>query len=349
MRARRFTDPARASEPEVLAAVTGPIAALERAPLATVGYTAARHERCALTLRTGERRGLVVKRVRLSADWTARRSGDRRGREAALLAEPALDAVWEAFACPYLAFAATEDAVALVMDDLAPFLLPDVREPLGEAQEERLLAALATLHARFWTAPALELPWLARPAHFAGLLDARCAADPDACALLPDALRDALVRGWQAALARLPGVVVGQMQAPAEEVAWLWEGLPRTLLHGDAKVANFALLPDGAVAAFDWALLGAGPASLDLGWYVAVNATRLVGTKEETLDRYRALLAARLATPPSDAMWEAMVRAGLVVGARALLWSKAVAVERDRPGARAEWAWWVERLEAACE
>jgi hypothetical protein len=31
-----------------------------------------------------------------------------------------------------------------------------------------------------------------------------------------------------------------------------------------------------------------------------------------------------------------------------LLWSKALAVEAERPGALAEWNWWVEQLEAAC-
>lgn len=55
------------------------------------------------------------------------------------------------------------------------------------------------------------------------------------------------------------------MDAPAFELSWLWDGLPRTLLHGDARVANFALLPGQRVTAFDWALIGAGPATIDLG------------------------------------------------------------------------------------
>ncbi|HEY7728921.1 MAG TPA: phosphotransferase [Candidatus Eisenbacteria bacterium] len=77
--------------------------------------------------------------------------------------------------------------------------------------------------------------------------------------------------------------------------AWSAErDLPRTLLHGDAKVANFALMPDSRVAELDWALVGAGPASVDLGRYLAVNASRLARPKEEAVARYRTLLAERL-------------------------------------------------------
>ena len=344
----RFADPAQLADPETLATLAGPIQSLERSPLETIGFTTARHERLEVTLRTGEHRAFVVKRIQPSTDWTSCRSSDRHGREAAMLAEPALGAIWEALECPYLAFAMRDDDVALVMEDLTPHLFPDVREPLAEEQEERLLAALAALHARFWSASALELPWLAQPEHFAGLLDACCAADPQACAPLPEAMRGNVIRGWEAALKRLPPAVTRVLAAPATQVTWLWDGLPRTLLHGDTKVANFAILPNRRVAAIDWALLGTGPPTIDVGWYLAVNATRLTGTKENTLRRYRALLEACTPAPLPDATWEALVRAGIVIGARMLLWSKALAVEADRPGARAEWGWWAEQLDGAC-
>ncbi len=45
-------------------------------------------------------------------------------------------------------------------------------------------------------------------------------------------------------------------------------------------MANFAFLPDGRGAAFDWTNLGAAPATLDLGWYLAVNSTRLARGKD---------------------------------------------------------------------
>ena len=342
-----------ASDRNALAAVTGPIQSIARSPLSTVGYTGATHERLELTLEDGTERRLVVKRTRPSVDWTSVRSGDRIGREAAMLAEPALIPIWRAFSCPYLAYAIEGDAIALVMEDLTPHLFPDVRQPLEDAQEERLLGAIAALHAKFWTAPGepspiLRLPFLARPEHHIGMLDACCAVDPQAVALLPGALRENVTRGWTAALERLPAPLFALMTTPAEDMRPFWEGLPRTLIHGDVKVANFAVPADGRVAAFDWALVGAGPASIDIGWYLAVNATRLARSKEDTLARYRRMLTEQLAAPLAPAVWATLVRSAVIFGARMLLWSKALALEAERPGALDEWNWWIEQLEVTC-
>jgi hypothetical protein len=341
-----------ASDKHALAAVTGPIQSITRSPLGTVGYTAATHERLELTLEDGTERRLIVKRTQLSTDWTSVRSGDRIGRGAAMLAEPALTPIWRAFSCPYLAYASEGDTVALVMEDLTPHLFPDVRQPITEEQEERLLRALTAMHAHFWTeanqpSAALDLPFLARPEHHIGMLDACCAVDAKAVEVLPPNLRESVTRGWTAALDRLPPPLFALMTTPAIEMAPFWEKLPRTIVHGDAKIANFALLPAG-VAAFDWAVVGAGPASIDIGWYLAVNATRLAHSKEDTLARYRRLLTEQLAAPLATAVWATLMRSAIIFGARMLLWSKALALEADRPGAAAEWNWWVEQLEAAC-
>ena len=349
MRVCRLAGPEDAVDPDKLAGFIGPVRAVVRVPLATAGYTAAHHERLEVTLSTGEVRRLVVKRVRLAADWTACRTGDRLGREAALLGEPALAAVWEVIECPYLAFWTAEGEIGLVMDDLSPFLLPDARAPLREDQEEQLLAALAALHARFWFSPALELPWLARAEHYAALLDAHSAPSGDAATELPSPLRERVERGWATARRRLPVSVAAALARPAAEVAGSWASLPRTLLHGDVKVANFALVPEHSVAAFDWAMIGTGPAALDVGWYLAVNASRLARPKEDVLARYRVLLTQRLGQPLSDELWGSLVRAAVICGARMLLWSKALALDADGPGSREEWAWWVERLEAAIQ
>jgi len=349
----RLATVADAIDPTALAAITGPIRSFERRPLKTVGYTGASHETLALALATGESRRFVVKRMKPSTDWTAVRSGDRIGREGAMLAEPALMPVWRAFTCPYVAYAIEGDHVALVMEDLTPHLFPDVRQPIAEEQEERLLHALTAMHAEFWSETGqrpglLDLPFLARPEHYIGILDACCAVDTRAIGVLPQALAESVSRGWTAALEELPPPLFALMTTPAAEMAPFWEKLPRTIVHGDAKIANFALLPDGGVAAFDWALIGAAPASIDIGWYLAVNASRLAHSKQDMLSRYHRLLNAQLAAPLAPALWATLVRSAIIFGARMLLWSKALAVENERPGAIAEWNWWVEQLEAAC-
>lgn len=333
---------------DVLARLTGPIAALERSPLQTLGYTytGATHDRLTVTLRTGAQRRLVVKRVRLAADWTAGRSADEVGREAALLAEPALADVWRVLYCPYVAYACQDGEIALVMEDLTAYLLPDERRPLAEEQEARLTDALAALHARFWESEVLSLPWLTRPPVYWSVLDFASAERAEALDLLPAGLCGQVQQGWAAARAVLPARVIAMLAMPAADLAWMWQGLPRTLVHGDVKVANFALMPDGRVAAFDWAVVGAAPAAVDLGWYIAVNATRLTGSKDEWLASYRRRLTGRRGAALDDRLWDALLNVAVTTGARMLLWSKALAHAADPVAARREWTWWVDRLDA---
>ena len=106
------------ADPGTLEPVLGPVEAVERSPLTGVGFSGSRHERLEALLRSGERRRLVLKRTALASDWTAYRSGDLRGREAALFEEPVLAGIWDVFACPYLAYATEAGEVGLLMEDL---------------------------------------------------------------------------------------------------------------------------------------------------------------------------------------------------------------------------------------
>ena len=119
-----------------------------------------------------------------------------------------------------------------------------------------------------------------------------------------------------------------------------------TLIHGDAKVANFGLRPDGRVAAFDWEMLGVAPAGIDLGYYLAINSGRLARSKEAVAARYRELLEAGLGAPLADGVWERLLSVGLLYSAVNLLWSKAIGLEGGGPRVEAEFDWWVEQLAA---
>ena len=330
-----------------LTSIMGPIRNLDRSSLSTVGFTPASHELLTIILSTGEQRRLILKHVRLSTDWTARRTSDHIGREAALLSESTLAGIWQSFDSPYRAFAVEQNDIALLMDDLSPYLFPDQRVPLREEEEELLLKTLAEMHGLFWTSEALSLPWLALPHHFAGLLDPMSAERKGDLDLLPPALRERVSQGWIAARKLLPVRLFNALRIPASEFARRWDNLPRTLVHGDVKVANFALMPGGRVAAFDWAMVGAGPATIDLGWYLAVNASRLARSKDQVVSRYRTLLTEQLRGPLTDSLWTDLENAGVICGARMLLWSKALAVDNNAPGAHDEWNWWVTRVEAA--
>jgi len=166
----------------------------------------------------------------------------------------------------------------------------------------------------------------------------------DGPARAPQSIRDGVRTGWSDARKSLPAEVLDRLSLPAEQVWRDWADLPRTLIHGDTKVANFAFLPDGRVAAFDWTNLGAAPATLEIGWYLAVNGTRLARSKDDLIARYRGLLEARLERDLDAALWDRMMDAAIFTGARLLLWSKAIGLREGTAHRREDWAWWVEKL-----
>jgi hypothetical protein len=310
--------------------------------MTTVGFSGTDFERLQIELADGSRATLVLKQIRPERDMTARRSGGV-AREARLLAEPALDKVWEAFDAPYLAHAFDLDASAVLMRDLSPHLFPDLREPITRADEDALINALAALHAMFWNRPHAA-PWLAKGEFMYSFLTLRAIEEEESSGHT-HRLFGAVKEGWALAHQELPRPVSTLLASPPSELARITDGLPRTIVHGDAKVANFAILPDRRVSAFDWAMVADGCATLDMGWYVAINASRLTRSKEDLFAAYRVALERRLGHRLSDALWARMYDAAILAGAAVLLWNKALNVKSGVAGAVHEWNWWVEALE----
>jgi hypothetical protein len=328
-----------------LGAIAGPLRSVAMEPLGGVGFSSAELHRVTIALTAGGERRFVLKCASLDRDWMALRTNDPGGREALLIGDEAFAAMWDVFECPYLAVASEPGRVGLLMTDLTAHLLPDTRAPLSPEQEDALLAALARLHARFWNSPALDRPWLATPADYCEMLGPATAADAVAVAQLSPQLQQGVPNGWTSAMRRLGSRAAARLTCAGPEQQRTWQDLPRTLVHGDAKVANFAILPGRRVAAFDWAAAGAGPCMIDVGWYLAVNASRLTCAKEQVVDRYRSRLEEALGHGVPEPLWRRLEEVAVVCGARMLLWSKALALDAGRPGADAEWAWWVDRLE----
>ncbi len=330
------------TDPAVLTRFFGPVAAVRRTPIATEGRSGATHERVEVRLESGQRLALWLKRSRLADDWEARRSGDVIGRETAVLAEPALAGIWSIFRCPFRAFAVEDSAFGLLMDDLGPFV-PSFDRPITEAQEDALLAALAQLHARFWNAAILDLPWLLSVEQALTIL-APSAPDEEARLPSPPPIFRWVREGWATLFGRAPAPVAALLREPGPAMARLCQGLPCTLLHGNTRVHNFAFLEDGRVAAFDWAIAGAAPATLDIGWYLILNARYRARSHEAVLARYRAFLEPALQSTLPDDLWQRMLDAGVLYGAAMLLWDRTLDLEDGLPGAADEWRWWIERL-----
>ena len=344
MQIRRLDRLADLTDPAALGALS-----VHEEPLSTVGFSGATHRRLVVVSHSGETRCYVLKLCDPAREWTAIRTGDRAGREWSLLAERALDGVWDVFVSPYVAYAVEGDRSGLLMEDLGAHVFPDVREPIARSHEDELLTALARLHARFWDSPALSTSWLGRASSTSEIILPTVLDDIAALALMPPALRERLRLGWDAALTRVSARAADMLRCPARVVQEAWADLPQTLLHGDVKVANFATLPGRGVAAFDWALVGVGPSTTDLGWYLAVNASRLAREKEAVIARYRELLERELARELGDALWARLEDAAVIYGARTMLWSKGAQVAAGSQAAQAEWDWWASRVEHAAE
>ncbi len=334
------------SDPAALSSVFGALSDVEHDPAeAPSGYSNSRHESLCVTRQDGSRLLLRIKRIHIGEDWLARRTREvAPGREASLLSERSLDPVWDCFFRAHLAFAVEGNEVGLLMEDHTGFFPPDVREPLAAGKEEALLDAITSLHARFWESPVLGLPWLSKPEWYCDVLGPLQAEDDDALRGAPETIRDGVRNGWREALALLPADVRERLTQPADRLWLAWADLPKTLIHGDTKVANFSFLPGGKVAAFDWSNLGAAPSTLDLGWYLAVNSTRLARPKAEVIAHYRDLLEAKIGRALDERTWERMMDAAIVSGARMLLWSKALGLREGTAFRREDWEWWVAGL-----
>jgi ADP-heptose:LPS heptosyltransferase len=88
---------------------------------------------------------------------------------------------------------------------------------------------------------------------------------------------------------------------------------------------------------------------MELGWYLAVNASRLARPKEQVIERYRELLEDALAEPLPNGLWERLVAFGVATGARMLLWEKAPMNVGSTENGNEEWNWWVSRLAALAQ
>ena len=115
---------------------------------------------------------------------------------------------------------------------------------------------------------------------------------------------------------------------------------PATLVHGDWKMGNLGLHPDGRAIVLDWAFPGEGACATDLAWYLGVNCRRMPTTKEAVIAGYRqALEAAGIST---DDWWERQLALALLGHTLQQGWSKCLDGRDD------EFTWWEERaLDAA--
>jgi hypothetical protein len=90
---------------------------------------------------------------------------------------------------------------------------------------------------------------------------------------------DRIIRGWELFAEHVdPDVVdaVFAIHADPDRLGRRLAAFPATLLHGDAKLENLGLGPDGRLVAIDWGdLTGLGPREIDVAWFALKGAARI--------------------------------------------------------------------------
>src|SRR5450755_260322 len=341
---KRFDSTPALTNPELLCELTGPIEEINKTLLSAVGFSGSVLERVKVKLKSGITRNFILKSTRIEADWLSQRAKDQVGREAALLSESCLSGIWNIIHCPYVAFASENGEIGLLMDDFTDYLFPDVREPVDIKSEDLILETLASLHATFWESSEVKkTKWLISAHKYLEVLGPG-EHESDNIAPPPDKLRNSMKEGWNIALGLLPIEINNILKKAANKLFEHWKDLPITLLHGDAKIANMAILPSGKIAVFDWTYVGCGPCGIELGWYLAVNSTRLSRTKEDFLGKYRSCLESNLKFTIDGITWSKMTELAIITGAMMMLWNKALGYKARTQRGKDEWEWWVVHL-----
>lgn len=237
----------------------------------------------------GER--FVLKHIDARDDWIMRQTGDLVGFPITLWEAGIVDLAPRCIDHAYVGAAREGRAGAILMRDVADVLVPASGEPIPVEQHLRFLEHMATFHAACWgwedTVGLLPLAnrycWFSPTA----LACERALGSPNEVPVIAD-------QGWT----QLPQVApnLATVLEPLISAPWpLVDALAhesQTFLAGDWKLANLGSHPDGRTVLLDWALPGAGPPTVEVAHYLALNGGRLPDgtTKADTVAAYRAAL-----------------------------------------------------------
>jgi len=337
------------TDPQSLSKIFGRVKKISIKPFHTIGFSGAVLQRVELILESNVTQHFILKQTNLKADWLSQRTHDTVGREAMWLNEDSLAKTWNIIDCPYIAFAQENDLTGLLMEDLSDHLLPDNREPIHIAKENRIIDTVTAMHAQFWESNEIkQLSWLTTSHDYLNLLKPGEHEEDKYCPP-PEPLRTNMKQGWEIAFQLLPSTVKNYLIQPASKSFTRWKDLPVTFLHGDLKIANMAIVPGDRLALFDWPMIGCAPCGIELGWYLAVNSTRLARTKEEFIYAYRSSLESHLQQVIDEKIWQEMIKLSIVSGSMMMLWSKALGWQSGTERGKAEWEWWKKTLEDAID
>ncbi len=284
----------------------------------------------------GER--YVLKTMHVHDDWLARGLGDLGCWQVTVWAAGLLDlyppSLDHTVVGAARGFGPGRWGAALLMRDVGPHLVPEGDEPVPLVQHAAFIDHMAELSARLWgwTDTVGLMPPSIRWSLFGEDMLA-CERDRG----WPDEVPPIAARGWRAFFQRAPADVrdaVREARRAPWVVADALASTPSTFVHGDWKMGNLGSHPDGRTILLDCAYPGEGSACSELGWYLAINRSRLPETKEATIERFRAGLEHH--GVDTAGWWDRQLDLSLFATLVQFGWEKAL-------GDDAELGWWVER------
>jgi hypothetical protein len=283
-------------------------------------------------------RRYVVKIIDSDHDWTQHASGVLGGPIVPLWQRGILDRLPDCINQPIIAVAAegqgSRRRTAILMHDVADWLIPTGDDPIPLTVHQLQLAHLATMHAALWEpGPDFEVvpemhrylelsPWTARA-------EAAIGSDHLVPALLD--------RGWRLLpqVAPRAAAIVGPLALDPGPLVLALADTPQSFVHGNWKLDNLGLDDRGRTVLIDWELPGIGAPCGDLAWYLAINCRRLPQGKEAAIADYRAALEA--AGVDTAGWWERQLGLALLGALVQFGWEKALG------GYDEELAWWEDR------
>jgi len=329
------TSPSRVTAPPLFASVTDLIAgATERTSLVEgAGKSGARLERVVIAGQP-----YVLKHLDLAEDWTMRASGCLHGAPLLAWERGILARLPACFNQPIVGVAPEPGdglmpcgGCALLMHDVAPWLVPVSDEPIGLDQHLRFLRHMAALHAAFWDCGAecdvvpvmhryLELsPWLAHAEAAVGSVH-----------LVPRLVGE----GWPrlAEVAPIAAAIVTPLARDPGRLVEALDETPHTFVHSNWKLDNLGTDNAGRTVILDWEQPGHGAPLSDLAWYLAINCRRLPQRKEDSIIAYRQEL--ERCGISTEHWWERQLALCLLGALVQFGWEKALG------GYDEELAWW---------
>ena len=284
-----------------------------------------------------ENEPFIVKYLHLDDDFTMRASGDLACRPlrawAAGLFDVAPHTIDHAVVGAAGGVGRNGSGCAFLMRDVSPYLAPPGDEPFPEDQHASFLEHLAAMCASTWgwQDDLGMMPYEARWGLFG-----MAAIEGERRLGWPEAVPRIAASGWERFVALAPKAVAAGVTELLRDVTPLADSLrstPSCFLHGDWKASNLGTGPDGRTVLIDWVYLGEGPACHEIGWYLALNRSKLPAghTKERTIDDFRAALE-RQGVSTAE-WWDRQLHLALLGTVVEFGWEKALGDEE-------ELAWW---------